>query len=155
MIHHHQQALTAKPVGINDVTAVDSAHRLALIRCDQPATPANIRIASRAVSVFQRSRHRHGQCALRVGEGHSRFGWGSRGDCLQLTEQGVKARLVTLQHVQALLVVLHLLVDLGKGRLSRCALVCERRFCRLRRGRLLPECGFGLGNAAAVLCDGL
>ena len=26
MIHHHQQALTAKPVGIDNVAAVDSAH---------------------------------------------------------------------------------------------------------------------------------
>ena len=154
MIHHHQQALTAKPVGIDNVAAVDSAHRFALIRCDQPATPANIRIASRAVSVFQRAHHWHDQCALSVCEGHSRFGWGSRSDCLQLTEQGVQARLVALQHVQALLIVLHLLADLGKGRLSRCPLVCERFFCRFGRARLFPQCGLGLGDAATVLCDG-
>ena len=63
--------------------------------------------------------------------------------------------MVALQHVQALLIVLHLLADLGKGRLSRFTLICKRCFCRLRRGRPFPQCGLGLGGAAAVLCDGL
>ena len=69
VIDHHQEALTTKPVGIDDVATVNSVDGLTFICRDQPTAPANIRIASRAVSIFQRARHWHSQRALSVSEG--------------------------------------------------------------------------------------